>query len=209
MVQCAALIAPYELLQPASGNSAMRFRAAQHAQPSPEAQELLAQLKDIHEPAPIGWWPPAPGWWLLGLLALTLAAIATYLFIRFRRRQARNRYRVEAVRLLRAVDIATPDATAQINEILKRVAVKSFGRAKCANLTGRRWIEFLRNALHESASIELSGRAETALLEQMYRATSASPENSEALREFAICWAKAHSTQYPRQQTIAMAVSNV
>lgn len=35
--------------------------------------EALAQLRDIHLPAQAGWWPPAPGWWLLFAASLLLA----------------------------------------------------------------------------------------------------------------------------------------
>ena len=30
------------------------------------------QLRDIHLPAEVGWWPPAIGWWVLALIVLIL-----------------------------------------------------------------------------------------------------------------------------------------
>jgi len=31
----------------------------------------LVNLKDIHLPPPVSFWPPAPGWWILALLMIT------------------------------------------------------------------------------------------------------------------------------------------
>ena len=49
-----------------------------------DSEELLEQLADIHLPIDISYWPPAPGWWFLGLLCLAAIIYLTrnYLFRR-------------------------------------------------------------------------------------------------------------------------------
>ena len=37
---------------------------------SGDHSQQLAQLADIHVAAEPGMWPPAPGWWVLGFIAL-------------------------------------------------------------------------------------------------------------------------------------------
>ena len=44
-------------------------------------------LRDIHLPGPIGWWPPAVGWWLVA--ALVLAGCALYGLHYYRARHKR------------------------------------------------------------------------------------------------------------------------
>ena len=50
----------------------------------------LDQLAPLIDPEPISWWPPAPGWWLLGL-ALLLGLAALW---RFRHRLIKRKPRV-------------------------------------------------------------------------------------------------------------------
>ena len=155
---------------------------------TPEMQSLLDQLKDIHEPAPIGWWPPAPGWWILAGLIVALLFAAGWLWRRLREKRRRNLYRAEGVRLLRELDLDTPRVVEEINILLKRVAVVTFGRDTCGPLTGRRWIQFLESTIEDS----MPTAARQALLENLYRDANGSPEELEALRDFAIQWVRRH-----------------
>lgn len=36
----------------------------------------MNELKDIHLPDPVSWWPPAPGWWLLAVIVALLTFYA-------------------------------------------------------------------------------------------------------------------------------------
>ncbi|WP_082859332.1 DUF4381 domain-containing protein [Microbulbifer sp. Q7] len=162
---------------------------------SPEMQSLLAQLKDIQEPAPIGWWPLAPGWWMLAGLIVALLFAAGWLLLRLREKRRRNLYRAEGVRLLRALDLDAPRVVEAINILLKRVAVVTFGRDTCAPLTGQRWINFLESAVDDS----MPEAARRALLENLYSDANAALTDLQALRDFAIDWTRKH--QHPQLDT--------
>jgi len=30
--------------------------------------DLIARMRELHLPDPVGWWPPAPGWWVVAVL---------------------------------------------------------------------------------------------------------------------------------------------
>ncbi|WP_299593865.1 DUF4381 domain-containing protein [uncultured Microbulbifer sp.] len=155
---------------------------------TPEMQRLLEQLKDIHEPAQIGWWPLAPGWWILAGVIIILLFAASWLLLRAHKKRLRNRYRAEGVRLLNALDLDAPRVVEEINILLKRVAVVTFGRDTCAPLTGQRWIQFLESTVEAP----MPDAARRALLENLYSASHGTEADLRALREFAVSWTRKH-----------------
>lgn len=105
-------------------------------------QDPLSQLRDIHLPEPVSWWPPAPGWWLAGFISLA-ALIALFYFLR--RWRVKNRYRKVALKILSQLDVQDNELTSleAISELLRRVAIQTFGREKVAALAGEAWLAFL------------------------------------------------------------------
>lgn len=109
-------------------------------------QELLSQLKDIAEPAPVSWWPPAPGWWLLAILILALLiGLCVWLVARWRN----NRFRKLALQELSSIRLRYQEQPAplahlnDLNTLLKRVAITRYGRERVSALHGESWCRFL------------------------------------------------------------------
>jgi len=117
----------------------------------------LSQLRDIHLPAPVSWWPPAPGWWLLAAILLGLIIIGYWLI----RRHRINRWRRQALAQLAQLK-AGEDATvaAQLSVLLRRVAISRYPQAKVAALTGEAWLTFLDDTLDSGTPFQTGpGRA--------------------------------------------------
>ena len=114
---------------------------------NPEAQDLLAQLRDIHAAPTPSWWPPAPGWWLLALLlAVALAWLARRVLAAVRVRRRRRELERQLERIGERHDPAREPRAwlAEVNQLLKTVALRAFPREGCAPLEGERWVSFLR-----------------------------------------------------------------
>ena len=94
-------------------------------------------LRDIHLPAPIGWWPPALGWWLLA--ALVLAGLVLYAIHYYRARHKRAALRA-LTRVRTALEQgAEPVACLQfVSTVLRRFAMTSVARARAAVARARR-----------------------------------------------------------------------
>ena len=102
----------------------------------------LLQLRDIHAPLPPALWPPAPGWWLLGLLLLGLLVTLSVWGVR-RWRHVRLRRRVMRELQQMNGDSAPGESLARISTLLKQVALCRYPRREVAALSGQRWLEFL------------------------------------------------------------------
>jgi hypothetical protein len=108
--------------------------------------EPLAQLKDIHLPTPISWWPLASGWYVL--ISLIVLAIV-YFFHWSYQRKMNAKPKKQALELLTTYkeqyekDGLAQIASARVSELLRRVALVYYPRAQVASLHGDSWIEFL------------------------------------------------------------------
>ena len=110
-------------------------------------------LRDLHLPEAIGWWPLAPGWWVL--IALALAALGTlcYLLLQHRRRNAYRRRGAQQLEQLYQCYAQQGDAQALVsgvNALLKSVALVAYPREVVAPQHSGDWVRFLNAHAREN-----------------------------------------------------------
>lgn len=108
--------------------------------------DLLSQLRDIHAAAPVSWWPPAPGWWVLALLVFAaLVWLGRRVLARYRVRQRRRQMLAWVDHLNVSIDpgVDPQGYLSTINRIFKLVALRAFPERDCAALNGQEWADFL------------------------------------------------------------------
>ncbi len=98
-------------------------------------------LHDILAAPPPAFWPPAPGWWVLAVLVLSLLVVSIWQGLRIVRQRRRR------ARILSELDNLTthsPDqVVTQVSMLLRRVALMHFTRHEVAPLSGKAWLAFL------------------------------------------------------------------
>ncbi len=148
----------------------------------------LENLRDLAVPAPVAFWPPAPGAWIvLAGLAAMLALVLRDLLKRHRA----NAYRRAALAELDALAASPqPDARAieRVSEVMKRAALAAFPREQVARLSGARWTDFLV----ESGGGKLDAPAMRRLLCQAYGARGSGSEDVRRLIGQARIWIAEH-----------------
>lgn len=114
----------------------------------------LEQLQPIALPAPVSWWPPALGWWLIS--ALLLVCSLAYGYYKWRRQQqlqATSATRLDPLRenaLQQLQQLPKPLANEQagpwlqqLNQLLKRICAVRYPDTPSHTLNGREWLLFL------------------------------------------------------------------
>jgi hypothetical protein len=104
----------------------------------------LSKLKDIHLPQPPGWWPPAIGWWILGVLLLALVIGSGYLLWRKHKRNRWLRLAWKELERLHGLTQASPVFFGQVNSLLKRASRLRYPDSNTDSLTGDAWLSFLQ-----------------------------------------------------------------
>ncbi len=117
------------------------------------------ELRDIHLPDEPGFWPPAPGWWLLFGLLLALALWLGRLgWGQYRRLRRRQRILLELDRL-KSAGLRGPALISAVSALLKRVALSRYPRTEVAALTGEPWVAFLDRTGGEGRFASGAGKA--------------------------------------------------
>jgi len=99
-------------------------------------------LRDLHLPEAPGFWPPAPGWWGLLLVAVLIGFMIWWLLQR-RRRLAYRRAALKELAQLSRADLSASQLLIQVSLLLRRAAVTAFPGAGCDGLHGEDWLVFL------------------------------------------------------------------
>ena len=111
------------------------------------ATPTTLELRDIHLPDPISWWPLAPGWWFIFGTILLLTA-AFLLFRYYQKKQALKKTvlaEFETIRIQYEQDKNLIVLLQSLSTLLRRACISFYPRSEAAGLTGKSWLDFLDN----------------------------------------------------------------
>ncbi len=158
---------------------------------------LEQQLRDVHTPDAVMWWPLAIGWWVL--IALVTCVII-FSLIRFIKHLKQNAYRRTATSELNQHFLNwqenqnTGIYLQSANSIIKR-ACSHFNR-ESMSLSGQAWI----NYLNTQTKVNFSSETEAALMVQLYlKAPSA--DINQVHREIS-AWLANHQPQQQAAESV-------
>jgi hypothetical protein len=153
------------------------------SQATPLTDTSLDRLHDLSLPQEFGWWPLAPGWYVV---ALVLAITALTLFFRWLRHHRMNAYRRYALQ-----ELSTLNDSASIAELLRRTALVVTSRSVIANLTGSEWLGWLAS----QSSTPMSDSVRNQLTEGIYRVTNGR-DDLQHLKIYAAHWIANHKISH-------------
>jgi len=121
---------------------------------NPQMPPVQLELRDIHLPDAISWWPLAPGWWLL---LATVVGIILFIFIARRIYKSRQLKRDVHSELneIKSIFQQTQNKSQlakSLSVLLRRASISYYPDTKNngAGLTGQQWLSWLDNTTQHS-----------------------------------------------------------
>lgn len=119
-------------------------------------QDPLAALNPLREPLAVGWWPPAPGWWIVLLLALLAIAVSGLALARHYRKNGYRRAALKRLQILHE-EYQSGGGTSRylsgVNALLKSVALHAYPRSEVASRSGEKWLHIVNQGLPEEQQL--------------------------------------------------------
>lgn len=155
-------------------------------------QATSLALKDIHTPQAIGWWPLAPGWWLVAVLVPVVVFLLFRLYKRLTRKTAIKTAKKLLTELKQDLSIDNSKKLYTLSTLIRRTAISVAPREKVASLTGQAWLAFLDASVVGSPFSEGVGHY---LADAPYRQSL--PEDLDISQLISLCeiWLNALSKQ--------------
>jgi hypothetical protein len=163
---------------------------------APADPTSLENLYDILTPPPVPWWPPAPGWYVVGGVVLVLAVWASW---RGWQRWQAAAYRRAALAELQRLKARTADAAQRVPalqelpELVKRTALAAFPRQEVASLSGTAWLAFLDRTGHTNAFTHGQGQLLPVLSYDPHAASRLAAQEVDELFSVVSRWIRRHA----------------
>ncbi len=151
----------------------------------------LDQLRDIHLPSSVQWWPLAIGWWLLAGLVLALV----FAFWWHRKKNKNQRLMVNhsleaLVQLERNETLDSEKWLQALSTLIRRIVINLHGRKAAAGLVGDQWLNYLDQHAKTNDFSEGAGKV---LAAQPYQQSTS--YDRKALSGLVQKWVKAQAQQ--------------
>lgn len=157
-------------------------------------------LKDIHLPGTIAWWPPAIGYWII--IACILSGIAVFFAIKtYRKRSAIKRLALKEFSLIQkkyTTNSNKKQLVTALSELLRRAAISTYPLSDCAGLTGQQWLHWLDKQLSKNTLTFTNGPGH--LLTDFIYSSSHEPNDVEDLMKLSQQWLKKLPSAQDRSQ---------
>jgi len=146
----------------------------------------LDHLHDIIVPEAVGYFPLAPGWVVLVLLAL---ALLFHFAIQIYAKYKKSLYRREGLKELESFTEQSQEETVELLSLAKRVAIAAYGRETIAKLSADSWWDFMEKHSKVKVSSQLRKNIAKILYDKSYESNH---QDYNAIKTFVTLWIKTH-----------------
>ncbi len=119
----------------------------------PPTQTTL-NLRDIHLPDPVSWWPIAPGWWIIiasVILIIVVILIAKNIYLK-KKLNRDIKTELEIIKQQYQLTQNKPLLAQSLSLLLRRASISYYPKTDIAGLIGNEWLAYLDDTRNRSSA---------------------------------------------------------